>query len=147
MNLSDSYNPSENEINVPHKFISLCSQFIYELTHLDAISPSEETVHTWLEAIGEKLGVVIRNTARLSHILARRARYVVGKKFQGGRQRATFLQGFWKLLVRVDELNLHHQNSVLQEENHSLQVRNHSLQDENDSCRTAGLSSRTVVSS
>ena len=114
-------------------FISLCSQFIYELTHLDAISPSEETVHAWLEAIGEKLGVAIRYTARLSRILVRRARHVVGKNFQGGHQREAFLQGSWKLLVRVDKLNLHHQNSVLQEENHSLQVRNHSLQDENDS--------------
>ena len=40
-------------------------------------------------------------------------------------------QGSWKLLVRVDELNLH-QNNILQEENHSLQVQNHSLQHEND---------------
>ena len=58
---------------------------------------------------------------------------MVEKKFQGGRQRAAFLQGSWKFSVRVDELNLHQQNSILQEENHSLHAENHSLQHENDS--------------
>ena len=96
----------------------------------------------WLEVIGEKLGVALRYTTRLSRILVRRARYMREKKFQGGHQRAVFLQGSWKLHVRVDELNLYHQNSVLLEENDSLHAQNESLQCENDFYTTAGLSTR-----
>ena len=36
---------------------------------------TKETVHEWLEAIGEKLGIALRCTG-LSHILVRRARYM-----------------------------------------------------------------------
>lgn len=51
--------PSQAIIPIDGKYIEeyiilnilLCSQFIYKLTHLDAISADEETVHEWLGAI------------------------------------------------------------------------------------------------
>ena len=82
---------------------SLCSQFIYELTHSDAIVPTEETIRTWLEKIGEKIGIVLTYTRRLRDVIVNRARRLAIKKFSGGRQRSSFMQQSWMLKVRPDE--------------------------------------------
>ena len=69
--------------------ISLCSQFIYELTHSDAIAPTEEMIRTWLEKIGEKIGVALTYTKCLRDVKVNRVSHLVRKTFAGGCQRSS----------------------------------------------------------
>ena len=56
--------------------------------------------------------------------------YPVVRKFQGGRQRASFLQQTWKLWVKTSELSaqaLMQQNDTLTQQNNSLSLQVHTL--------------------
>ena len=109
--------------------LSLCSQFIYELTHSDAMAPTEETIRTWLKTIGEKIGIALTYTNRLSLVIVNRARCLASKKFAGGRRRSSFMQQSWTLKLRPDEVSC----SLMLEENDSLRQQLSTLQQEKSS--------------
>ena len=96
--------------------LSLCSQFIYELTHSDAMAPTEETIRTWLKTIGEKIGIALTYTKCLSHVIVNQARCLDSKKFAGGCQRSSFMQQSWTLKLKPDEVSC----SLMLEQNDSF---------------------------
>lgn len=89
-------------------YFSLCSQFIYELTRQDGTSPVAATVQTWIQKIGEKLGVVIQYSERLYRVLVNRANNVWRKVRQhsGSIPKQKFLQLTWELKLHITEFEV-----------------------------------------
>ena len=126
----------------------LCSQFIYELTNSDAIAPTEKTIRTWLEKIGEKIGIALTYTKRLRDVIVNRAQHLAYKKFTGGRQRSSFMQQSWMLKLTPDEVScslLLEQNDSLRQQISTLQQQNSSLEQQVDTLQSQNIALHTSI--
>ena len=136
--------------------LSLCSQFIYELTHSNAMAPTEETICIWLKTIGEKIGIALTYTKCLSHVIVNRARCLASKKFASGYQRSSFMQQSWTLQLKPDEVScslmleqndsFRQQLSTLQQQNSSLKQQVETLKSQNTALHISNLSTISAFS-
>ena len=84
------------------------SQFIYELTRQDGTSTLVATVQTWIQKIGDKLGIAIRYSERLYRVLVNRANHIRKKVRQchGSIPKQKFLQITWEFQLHSDEIEV-----------------------------------------
>ena len=84
------------------------SQFIYELTRQDGTSPLVATVQTWIQKIGDKLGIAILYSERLYRVLVNRANHIRKKVRQcrGSIPKQKFLQITWEFQLHSDEIEV-----------------------------------------
>lgn len=109
-------------------YFSSCSQFIYELTRQYGTSPVAVTVQTWIQKIGEKLGVVIQYSDRLCRVLVNRANNIWRKVRQhtGSIPKQKFLQLTWELKLHSTEVEVAGMGSKIK----ALEVEVSSLRDQ-----------------
>ena len=86
-------------------FFFLYSQFIYELTRQDGTSPLVATVQTWIQKIGDKLGIAIQYSERLYRVRANHIRKKV-RQCRGSIPKQKFLQITWEFQLHSDAVEV-----------------------------------------